>query len=405
MNEPFAATRLVRGTWRTALLVALHLVMAPGVPAADDKTPAAAETELAPAKLAEVDKFMERQVGDKKIAGGIVMISHRGKTWLHTYGKMDIEADKPMKPDTIVRLYSMSKSITTAAALTLFEAGKLGLDDPVSKYIPSFENLKVAAPEGLRAPSRPPTVRDLMLHTSGLTYGSGPDAVKAAYEKLKPMESANLKEMAEKLSQAPLAFDPGSDWTYSTAIDVLGRVIEVASDESLDTFLHKTIFKPLDMPDTSFAVPADKLPRFAACYKRTSDGLKVTDPPAKSKFAKAVTLFSGGGGLVGTAGDYMRFLTMIQNGGTLGGHRILRRHRKADDLESTSQEGVSDSFRQGDSTRNGFWAGIFGTHGNYGLGSRGSRRRIWLGWRRIDALLGQPRRRSDRRHARANHAV
>jgi CubicO group peptidase (beta-lactamase class C family) len=130
---------------------------------------------LSESKLAEVDQFMQRQVADQKIAGGMVIISHKGNIgFFHTYGQMDREAKKPMRPDTIFRLYSMSKAITTTAALTLYDAGQIGLDDPVSKYIPSFANLKVATTNGLRAPARPMTIRDLMLHTSGLTYGSGP---------------------------------------------------------------------------------------------------------------------------------------------------------------------------------------------------------------------------------------
>ena len=276
-------------------------------------------------KLAEVDQFMERAVTDQKIAGGIVIISHGGKLgFCHTYGLMDREAKKPMSPDTIFRIYSMSKAITTAAALNLYDAGKIGLDDPVSKYIPSFANLKVATPNGLRAPVRAVTVKDLMLHTSGLTYGDGPDALKEAYGRLKPLESTNLAEMAGKLSQVPLAFDPDTDWTYGVGIDVLGRVIEVASGESLDAFLEKTIFKPLDMTDTAFHVPPEKAGRFAANYSRTNNGLKLIDAPLESKYAKPVTFFSGGGGLVSTARDYMRFLAMIERGGALDGHRILR---------------------------------------------------------------------------------
>jgi CubicO group peptidase (beta-lactamase class C family) len=283
-----------------------------------------AKAGLSESKLAEVDKFMERQVADQKIAGGIVMVSHEGKVgFFHSYGQMDLEAKKPMQPDTIFRLYSMSKAITTAGALNLYDLRKLRLDDPVSKYIPSFANLKMATTNGLRAPARAMTVRDLMLHTSGLTYGSGPEALTNAWNRLRPMASANLEEMVEKLSQIPLAYDPGTDWIYSAATDVLGRVIEVVSGESLDIFLRHTIFEPLDMRDTGFSVPPEKLSRFAANYSRTN-GLKVIDAPSESKFAKKVTFFSGGGGLVGTARDYMRFLAMIENGGKLDGHRILR---------------------------------------------------------------------------------
>ena len=229
-----------------------------------------------------------------------------------------------MKPDTIFRIHSMSKAITTAAALILYDAGKIRLNDPVSKYIPSFASLKVATSNGLRRPVRPMSVKDLMLHTSGLTYGTGPEALKEAYGRLRPLRSATLAEMAEKLSQVPLAFDPGTDWAYGISSDVLGRVIEVASGESLDVFLDKAIFKPLDMTDTACAVPPEKIGRFAATYRRSPEGLKLIDAPSQSKFAKSVTFFSGGGGLVGTARDYMRFLTMVAQGGTLDGNRILR---------------------------------------------------------------------------------
>ena len=279
---------------------------------------------LAETGLAEIDHFMERQVAEQKLAGGIVMVSHDGKVgFFHTYGQMDREAQKPMQPDTIFRIYSMSKAITCAAALKLYDAHKLGLDDPVSKYIPSFANLQVAATNCLRPPTRPMTIRDLMLHISGLTYGGGPEALKQAYSRLQPMESTNLAEMAEKLSQVPLAFDPGTDWVYGVGIDVLARAIEVVSGKSLDEFFDQEIFRPLDMKDTGFSVPPEKLARFAAMYSR-SNGLQVIDAPAQSKFARHVTFFSGGGGLVGTARDYMRFLTMIANGGALDGHRILR---------------------------------------------------------------------------------
>ena len=280
---------------------------------------------LSESKLAEVSQFMDRAVADQKIAGGIVMISRKGKIgFSRCYGQTNREENQPMKPDTIFRIYSMSKAITTAAALTLVEAGKVELDDPASVYIPSFNKLKVATTNGLRNPHRPMTVRDLMLHTSGLSYGSGPEALKTAFERMKPFEAANLEEMCERLAQVPLAFDPGTDWLYGVSTDVLGRVIEVASGASLDVFLTKTIFEPLDMRDTAFSVPPAKLSRFAANYSRTTNGLAVIDKPATSQYAGKVTLFSGGGGLVSTARDYMRFLAMVEGGGRLDGHRVLR---------------------------------------------------------------------------------
>lgn len=291
-----------------------------------------AKAGLAAEKLAEVEQFMERQVAEQQIAGGIVMISHKGKIgFFNAYGLMDLETRKPMETNTIFRIYSFTKAITTAAALTLYDAGKLGLDDPVSKYIPSFANLKVATTNGLRPPSRPMTIRDLMLHTSGLSSGGNsgwrtafPPAVSEAWARLKPLDSTNLAEMVEKVSQAPLPFDPGTDWTYGIGLDVLARVIEVVSGKSFDVFLEEVIFKPLDMKDTGFSVPPMKLNRFAEIYTRTNGALRVIDTPAESKFMRPVTYFSGGGGLVSTARDFMRFLVMIENGGKLDGKRILK---------------------------------------------------------------------------------
>lgn len=239
---------LICGLIATSTLVAAEI---PSVPAS--------EAGLSDSKLAAVDQFMEQQVKDQKIAGGIVIISHNGKIgFFHTYGQMDVEAKKAMRPDTIFRLYSMTKAITNAAALNLYDAAKIGLDDPVSKYIPEFANSKVAVADDdkLRDPARPVTVRDLMLHTSGLTYGDGPDVLKAAYSKIKPLAADKLDEVCQRLGQVPLAHDPGADWTYGASTDVLGRIVEVASGESLDTFLQKAIFVPLEMTDTAFSVPA-----------------------------------------------------------------------------------------------------------------------------------------------------
>jgi CubicO group peptidase (beta-lactamase class C family) len=367
------------------ILITHWSILTAQLPAGEIPVVPAPEAGLSAAKLAEVDTFMEHQVADKKIAGGIVIVAHDGKIgFFHAYGQMDVEASQPTRPDTIFRIYSMSKAITTAAALNLVDAGKIAVDDPVSKYIPSFADLKVAAPAGLRAPRRAMTVRDLMLHTSGLTYGTGPDALKEAANRLKPLESTDLKEMAEKLAQVPLAFDPGTDWTYGVSIDVLGRVIEVASGESLDVFLQKTIFETLDMPDTAFNVPPEKLSRFAANYSRSTGGLKVIDVPAKSRYAGKVTFFSGGGGLVGTARDYVRFLTMIQNGGELGGHRVLRPETVAlmttnqlpkeafpIHFDKVSREGTGFGFGFSVRTENTAWDPA-GRLGEYGWGGAAS---------------------------------
>jgi len=274
----------------------------------------AAAPRLSPEKLHSLDPVLDGMVAKKKLAGAIVLVAKDGEiVFERSYGMMDLEAATPMRPDAIVRIYSMTKAIVTAAALLLVDEGKLGLDDPVAKSIPEFKDLKVQTPEGLRDPSRPPTVKDLMLHTAGFTYGGGSRLPDKLYQEKKPLESKDLDEMAAKLATIPLAFDPGKDWNYSLSIDVLGLVIERVSGKKLDRFLEERIFKPLGMGDTGFHVPAEKAGRFAANYERQGEELKRIDTP--SKYLKPATFLSGGGGLVSTARDYMRFLLMIDRGG------------------------------------------------------------------------------------------
>ena len=301
------------------LLCCLLSLLPQILPSAEWRVTSATEAGLSEQKLSEVDRFMERQVAELKIAGAVIIIAHDGKIgFFHTYGQMDREAGKPMRRDTIFRLYSMTKAITTAAALHLVDAGKIGLDDPVSRYLPAFGKVQVATEAGPREPGREMTIRDLMRHTSGLTYGTaGPEAHKEAFGRMNPRGAPNLKEMCDRLSQIPLAFDPGTNWTCSVSPDVLARVIEVVSGASLDAFLRKTIFEPLDMRDIGYRVPPPKLDRLAANYSRSPTGLKPIESP-ELKFD------SGSTGLKGTASDYMRFLLMIQDGGEFEGRRILR---------------------------------------------------------------------------------
>jgi CubicO group peptidase (beta-lactamase class C family) len=278
---------------------------------------------LSSEKLHKVDGVIEEMVAKKKLAGAIVMVAKDGVVaFTGVYGKMDLEAGKPMQADTIFRIYSMTKAIATAGALILVEEGKLKLDAPVGDVIPELKDLKVATAEGLRAPSRPPTLKDLMLHDAGYMYGDGHHTGKAYAEK-KPMEALSLDEMAKRLADVPLAFDPGKDWNYGISIDVLGLAVQRAAGMPLDKFLEERIFRPLDMHDSGFSVPAEKVGRFAANYNRSDAGLKVIDEPAKSKYLKAPGLVSGGGGMVSTIRDYMRFLLMVDGGGALNGVRIL----------------------------------------------------------------------------------
>ena len=282
---------------------------------------ASSKPTLAPDGVAKVEAAVRNIVETKKAAGVVVLIARHGRV-AEPIVHGSLTADQPMRADAIFRLYSMTKAVTTAAALTLVEEGRMGLDDPIGKHVPELKDLQVRAGDALRPPARPPTVKDLMLHTAGFTYGGA--ATSKAYAEKKPLEAKDLDEFARRLADVHLAFDPGSDWHYGVNTDVLGLVVQRAAGKKLSDVLRERIFEPLGMRDTAFYVPADKAARFAATYKRDKDTLVVTDPPAASKYLQPPTLESGGGGLVGTGRDYLRFLLMVDGGGALEGRRVLR---------------------------------------------------------------------------------
>lgn len=278
-------------------------------------------------KLKKVDAIVSDLIERQSLAGASVAVARHGKVvYFKIFGKMDVEAGKPMREDTIFRIYSMSKSITTAAALLLVDEGKINLDDPVAKYIPEFKEPKVWIDGAAKPAKRGPTVRDLMRHTAGLTYGGGSAEPDKQFREAKILDrGTDLETMGARLGKIPLAYEPGTRWLYSCSVDVLGRVVEVASGMKLDVFLKRRLFDPLDMQDTGFFVPAEKLDRFATTYQSDGkDGLKVSDAAATSQFLKNPAQFSGGGGLVSTTRDYLRFLIMIAGGGQLDGKRLLK---------------------------------------------------------------------------------
>lgn len=246
---------------------------------------------------------------------------------------MDIERNKPMQEDTLFRIYSMSKPITSVALMTLYEEGYFQLNDNVSRFIPEFRNLQVYQagnyPLFQTVPcQREMTVKDLMTHMSGLTYGFMESTnVDRAYRRLKLTDDDNKHDLAtftRKLGKLPLEFSPGTAWNYSVATDVLGYLCEVISGQPFDQFLQERIFNPLGMQDTFFSVPADKVDRFAANYQRDKNKkLELLDDPADSPYIQPKTFFSGGGGLVSTAGDYLKFCRMLLGGGESEGVRIL----------------------------------------------------------------------------------
>lgn len=300
-------------------------------------------------KLARAKSSMQALIDNEKIAGASIIVARKGKIVLsETFGMMDKKAKKPMQPDTIFRIYSMSKPITSVAAMMLYEQGKLKLDDPISKYIPEFKGLKVYSESGKYDNQlRQMSVRDLLRHTSGLTYGYfGNTAVDKMYMvKGVLKQTSSLQDMINKLSRIPLLYQPGTKWHYSVSTDVLGYLVQKVSGQSLDEFFRQNIFEPLDMKDTAFYVPNEKVNRFAACYgPGQNGGLKITDDPTKSQYLTPPLLCSGGGGLVSTARDYMLFSQMLLNKGQLDGKRLLR----SETVEMMTLNQLPDSVKRGE---------------------------------------------------------
>ena len=318
-------------------------------------------------KLARVKPAVQSLVDDKKVAGATVVVARRGRiTLFETFGMMDIEAKKPMAKDTILRFYSMTKPITSVAVMMLYEQGEIGLDDPLSKYIPQFEELKVHSESGNEPLKRPVTVRDLLRHTSGLTYGFfGNTAVDKMYrEKAVFAWQGSLEDMVEKLSEIPLLYQPGTRWHYSVSTDVLGYLVEKVSSQSLNEFFSKRIFEPLGMKDTAFHVPAEKADRFAVCY---GIALTISDHPAKSRYLKKPSMLSGGGGLVSTAPDYLRFCQMLLNKGRLDGKRLLR----AETVEMMTENQLPGGVTRGDGGGFGFGFSVRTKNGRLPKGEYG----------------------------------
>jgi CubicO group peptidase (beta-lactamase class C family) len=272
-----------------------------------------------------------KTLADKgELSGVVTMVAKDGKlVHFEASGKRDVTTGAPMKKDSIFRIYSMSKPITGVAMMMLFEQGKWQLNDPVSKHIPEFANLKVAKvnPETgavTQVPAdHPMTMRELMSHSGGLTYGVfGTTPVDRMYTDAGVLDPKQpLQGMIDKLGKIPLLFQPGEQWHYSVSVDVQGYLVEKLSGQSFPEFLKQHIFDPLKMPDTAFYVPKEKMDRFAEFYTYDKEHKLVPNPSAD--YSAQPALPSGGGGLVSTASDYVRFCQMLLNGGELDGQRIL----------------------------------------------------------------------------------
>ena len=311
-------------------------------------------------RLARINVVMQRYVDEQKLAGMVTLVARRGQVvHFEKFGMADREAGTPMTLDTIFRIYSMTKPITSTAILMLFEEGLLRLTDPISRYIPAFGQVKVldnTVGSGVRLVdlARPITVRDLLTHTAGLSYGFDEGVyIDDLYRQhlwgpLEANPDLTPAEIVGAVAKLPLVYQPGTQFRYSFATDVLGYLVQVVAGMPFDQFLQQRIFEPLGMVDTDFWVPSEKVDRFAAVYSQDElGGLKVLDTPDINHYTHPTQCPSGGGGLVSTAGDYLRFAQMLANKGELEDVRLLG--RKTVELMMTNHlaDGVYESPGQG----------------------------------------------------------
>jgi len=293
------------------------------------------EAGFSSGRLARITQFFQSEVDRGNIPGAVLVVARNGKlVYRQAIGYQDREAKTPMKPDAIFRIFSMTKPVSSVAAMMLAEEGKIDLMAPVAQYLPEFKDVKVGVEKAdaaggkpvleLEAPRRPMTVQDLLRHTSGLVYGPfGNKLVHQAYNQANLFDPGqNLAEFVTKISKLPLAHQPGSTWEYGMSVDVLGRIVEIASGMPFDRFLEERIYKPLGMTDTAFSLTDMQTPRLAEPQIDTATGKRPGF--AQSAVRKdVVKWFSGGGGLLSTASDYSRFCQMLVNGGELNGVRLL----------------------------------------------------------------------------------
>lgn len=317
-----------------------------------------------PEKLNEIRALMQGYIDQGKLASIVAVMAHQGKTvMMDAFGVLDLESGTPTKTDSLFRIYSMTKPITSVALMTFFEEGKFELDDSVAKYLPEFENVDVYAGQDhdgdiVTEPCKSPiTIRHLMTHTAGISYGWRPkhpvDELYRKYTVNAP--GSDIETMSKKIASVPLLYQPGSKWQYSLAVDVQGHLIEVLSGQKFDAVLKERIFDPLGMTDTGFFAPEDKRGRFTSNYGpaggmgaqifKTNDGddngpIERIDQPGNSTYDASPSFLSGGGGLVSSAPDYLAFATMLINKGELNGKRIL----KAETVELMTENHIDDAL-------------------------------------------------------------
>ena len=295
----------------------------------------------APDAFAGLTEHFHRLTDEGRLAGTVIVLEQDDRVWQDVYGFQNVEEGIPMSDRTLFRMASMTKPITSTAVMMLVEEGRLRLDDPVDKYLPAFAEMEILTAEGRREKLRRAIqIEDLLLHTSGITsqmFQQTP-AEKAYAEAFRQTHPKNLEEMVDALSALPLAHQPGEGWSYGYSTDVLARIVEIASDRSIDDFFRERIFRPLGMNDTDFQVGSDRLDRFACLYGKELKLVEGADEG--SPYVDGRYFPRGVGGLVSTAGDYLRFCRMLLNGGELEGVRILQAKTVALMMQNHLPDGV-----------------------------------------------------------------
>jgi CubicO group peptidase (beta-lactamase class C family) len=354
-------------------IATIAFVLTSAAGAAELKTTKPERVGMSSERLGRIHDIMQRHIDAAHITGAVTAVARRGKlVHFEAHGYRDPNAKTPMPKDALFRMASSSKPVTGVAVLMLMEEGRIRLNDPVSMYIPEFKSMKVAVPKNgqseqearraangkpdvdLVAANREITIKDLMTHTSGLQSGGLGMAVN-------PVRRSNDETLATyipKLATAPLDFQPGTRWSYSTlaGIDTLGRIVEIVSGMTFDEFLKQRLFAPLDMRDTRFVIPDDKQARLLPLFRREGNAWQSTPTPG---FLDTRTYFSGAGGLYSTAHDYLRFEQMLVNGGELDGKRIL----SPKTVQLMAMNHVGDLFRglRGTDSGNGFGLTVYVT--------------------------------------------
>jgi CubicO group peptidase (beta-lactamase class C family) len=334
------------------------------------------ETEtvgFSPQRLERLHALLQKYIDDQQLPGMVTVLARHGKIVdFRTYGKRDLASGAPMEKDAIFRIYSMTKPVTGVAMMILYEQGKWSPGDPIARYIPEFAHFKVfkgSDADGkpvLEDPVHAPTMAELMSHTAGFTYGMfGTSPVDKMYRDARVLESPNLHEMIDRLAKIPLLYQPNTKWVYSVSVNIQGYLVEKLSGKTLGEFMRENIWQPLGMKDTAFHIAPEKLGRMATLYAADPAGRLTPSDGGNGAMdlTKEPAMPSGGGGLLSTAIDYLRFAQMLLNGGDLGGTRILapssvalmRANRLPPAMMNSGEFGMRNVYRKGQTGSKGNW--------------------------------------------------